>query len=47
VDKHRYHIAEHRKEMELNQDSSNELSVRKYQEAREKLSKILKQEEDY
>jgi hypothetical protein len=33
--------------MEQNQDSSNDLCVRKYQEAREKLSKVLKQEEEY
>ncbi|MCH84507.1 endonuclease/exonuclease/phosphatase family protein, partial [Trifolium medium] len=40
-------ISEYRKEMEQNQDSSNELCIRKYQEAREKLGKVLKQEEDY
>ncbi|MCI25873.1 hypothetical protein A2U01_0047064, partial [Trifolium medium] len=33
--------------MEQNQDSTNELCVRKYHEARENLSKVLKQEEDY
>ncbi|MCH97325.1 endonuclease/exonuclease/phosphatase family protein [Trifolium medium] len=40
-------IREYREEMEQNQDSSNDLCVRKYQEAREKLSKVLKQEEEY
>jgi hypothetical protein len=33
--------------MEHNQDSSNDLCIQKYQEAREKLSKVLKQEEEY
>ncbi|KAK2361519.1 hypothetical protein QL285_086656 [Trifolium repens] len=33
--------------METNQDSSNELCIRKYQEARENLSKVLRQEEEY
>ncbi|MCH79971.1 hypothetical protein A2U01_0000733, partial [Trifolium medium] len=40
-------IREYHEEMEHNQDSSNELCVRIYQEAREKLSKVLRQEEEY
>jgi hypothetical protein len=40
-------IAEYREEMKQNQDQSSELCVRKYQEARENLSKMLKQEDDY
>jgi hypothetical protein len=33
--------------MQQNQDGTNELCVRKYNEARENLSKVLKQEENY
>jgi hypothetical protein len=40
-------IAEYRREMEQNQDSTNELCNHIYQEARENLSKVLKQDEDY
>jgi hypothetical protein len=40
-------IAEYREEMRLNQDSREELCIKKYNEARENLSKVLKQEEDY
>jgi hypothetical protein len=34
-------------EMRLNQDNMDELCVKKYNEAQENLSKVLKQEEDY
>jgi hypothetical protein len=40
-------ISEYREEMQQNQDGTNELCVRKYNEARENLSKVLKQEENY
>jgi hypothetical protein len=40
-------IAEYREEMRLNQDSREELCVKKYNEARDNLSKVLKQEDDY
>ncbi|GAU26876.1 hypothetical protein TSUD_02790 [Trifolium subterraneum] len=40
-------IAEFREEMEQNRDHSSELCLQKYQLAREKLSLVLKQEEDY
>jgi hypothetical protein len=40
-------IAELREEMERNQDTTSELCVQKYQTARDSLTKVLKQEEDY
>jgi hypothetical protein len=40
-------ICEYMEEMRLNQDNMDELCVKKYNEAQENLSKVLKQEEDY
>ncbi|MCH81633.1 endonuclease/exonuclease/phosphatase family protein, partial [Trifolium medium] len=40
-------IAEYREEMERNQDTTSEPCIEKYKAARDNLSKVLKQEEDY